>query len=105
LGKAGLPRLGNSVRDAETDESKLAYGCQNIGKETLYKRGRIWVANSAANTDLAKDKAKIKELERFTDDYFKLVADNNTEENAILACQQEGEELLVNFRGQTYYIK
>jgi uncharacterized protein YegL len=105
LGKAGLPRLGNSVRDAETDEAKLAYGCQNIGKETLYKRGKIWVANSAANTDLVKDKAKIKEMERFSDDYFKLVKANNTDENAILACQQEGEELLVNFRGQTYYIK
>ncbi len=102
---SGMPRLGNSVRDAETDETSLAYSCQNIGKETLYKRGKVWVANSAANTDLAKDKAKIKEMERFSDEYFTLVKDNNTEENAILACQQEGEELLVNFRGQTYYIK
>jgi Ca-activated chloride channel homolog len=105
FGKAGMPRLGNSVRNVDTDGDSLAYGCQNIGKETLYKRGKIWVANSAANTDLAKDKAKIKELERFSDEYFKLVSGNNTEENAILACQQEGEELLVNFRGQTYYIK
>lgn len=105
LGKAGMPRLGNSIRDAETDETSLAYGCQNIGKETLYKRGKIWVANSAKDTDLVKDKAKIKEFARFSDEYFKLVAENNTEENAILAAQQDGEELLVNFRGQTYYIK
>lgn len=105
LGKAAMPRIGNNYRDAETDESKVAFGCQNIGKETLYKRGKIWVANSAASTDLIKDKAKIKELMRFTDEYFTLVKGNNTEENAILACQQEGEELLVNFRGQTYYIK
>lgn len=100
-----MPRLGNSIRDAETDETSLAYGCQNIGKETLYKRGKIWVANSAKDTDLVKDKAKIKEFARFSDEYFKLVAENNTEENAILAAQQDGEELLVNFRGQTYYIK
>lgn len=100
-----LPRLSNAIRDSETNEAKIAVSCQTIGAETLYKRGKIWVANSAANTDLVRDKEKIIEIVRFSDEYFALVAENSPEENAILAAQQERDELLVAFRGKTYYIK
>ena len=49
--------------------------------------------------------AKIKEIKRFSDDYFALVRANTSDENAILAAQQEGEELLCRFRGQAYLVK
>jgi hypothetical protein len=78
---------------------------QNAGKETLYKRGNTWVANNCKDIDPEKDKAKIKEIKRFSDEYFALVKANTQDENAILAAQQEGEELLVRFRGQAYCIR
>lgn len=55
--------------------------------------------------DPEKDSAKIKVVDRFSDDYFKLVADNSAGENAILSRQQPGEELLIKLRGQAYRIK
>jgi hypothetical protein len=44
-------------------------------------------------------------VNRFSDDYFKLIAANTPEENQILARQQSGEELLIKLRGQVYRIK
>ena len=78
---------------------------QNAGKETLYRRGKQWIANNAKDLDPEKDQAKIKEIQRFSDDYFALVKANTPDENAILAVQQPGEELLVRFRGQAYLVK
>ena len=39
------------------------------------------------------------------DEYFALVKDNTPGENALLARQQTGEELLIQLRGQAYRIK
>jgi hypothetical protein len=78
---------------------------QNAGKETLYRRGKTWIANNAKDLDPEKDAAKIQEIKRFSDEYFALVRANTQDENAILAAQQEGEELLVRFRGQACLIK
>jgi Ca-activated chloride channel homolog len=75
------------------------------GKETLYKRGKLWIAANAQKIDPDKDTDKIKRVKRFSDDYFALVRDNSADENAVLAAQQEGEELLVVLRGQAYYIE
>ena len=99
------PRASNYYREIDSDKEVYAFSVQNAGKETLYKRGNTWVANNAKDVDPEKDKAKIKEVKRFSDDYFALVKANTQDENAILAAQQEGEELLVRFRGQAYCIK
>src|SRR5262245_48705017 len=106
-GGAGLGggRVSNSYRDINSDQEVFAYSVQNVGKETLYKRGNTWVANNCKDVDPEKDKAKIKEVKRFSDEYFALVKANSVDENAVLAAQQEGEELLVRFRGQAYCIK
>jgi Ca-activated chloride channel homolog len=103
----GMPggRGGNVYRDIDSDKSIAADGVQNAGKETLYRRGNQWIANNAKDLDLAKDMAKIQEVKRFSEEYFALVRANTADENAILATQQAGEDLLVRFRGQAYLVK
>ena len=113
----GLPALGqtgggfyagrgaNSYREIDSDKTVVADSVQCAGKETLYRRGKTWIANNAKDLDPEKDTAKIKEIMRFSDEYFALVRANTQDENAILAAQQEGEEFLVRFRGQAYLCK
>jgi len=98
-------RASNTYRDAATDKEVEAKGVQVAGNETLYKRGKTWVAQSAQKLDPAKDADKIKRVKRFSDDYFALIRENTADENAVLATQQEGEELLVVLRGQAYCIE
>ena len=100
-----LSRGANVFRDIDSDKQIVASAVQCAGNETLYKCGNLWVANNAKGLDPEKDAAKIKELKRFSDEYFALVSANTKDENAILASQQEGEELLCVFRGQAYRIK
>jgi hypothetical protein len=104
---AGLSpsRAANSYRDIDSDRTLVADGIQNAGQETLYRRGKQWIANNAKDLDPEKDSAKIQQIKRFSDDYFALVRANTPDENAILAAQQDGEELLVRFRGQAYLVK
>ncbi|HZN34981.1 MAG TPA: VIT domain-containing protein, partial [Pirellulaceae bacterium] len=66
-------RVSNYFRDIDSDREVYASSVQNVGKETLYKRGNTWVANNCKDVDPEKDKAKIKEVKRFSDDYFALV--------------------------------
>jgi Ca-activated chloride channel family protein len=101
----GYSRASNSYRDAATDREVEVKGVQVAGNETLYKRGKVWIANSAQKIDQAKDADKIKRVKRFSDEYFTLVRENTADENAVLAAQQEGEELLVVLRGQAYHIE
>ncbi len=98
-------RVSNSYRDAATDKEVLVKGICVAGNETLYKRGKCWIAQSAQKIDPVKDADKIKRVKRFSDDYFALVRDNTADENAVMAAQQEGEELLVVLRGQAYCIE
>jgi Ca-activated chloride channel family protein len=95
-------RAANTYRDVDKDAEVLASGIQNAGKETLYRRGKLWIATNAQKIDPEKDEAKIKRVKRFSDEYFEIVRANTQEENAVLATQQEGEELLVMLRGQAY---
>ncbi len=95
-------RAANTYRDADKDAEVLASGIQNAGKETLYRRGKLWIATNAQKIDPEKDEAKIKRIKRFSEEYFEIVRANTQEENAVLATQQEGEELLVMLRGQAY---
>ena len=98
-------RASNFYRDAATDKEVEAKGIQVAGNETLYKRGKCWIAQSAQKIDPLKDADKIKRVKRFSDDYFALVRDNSADENAVLAAQQEDEELLLVLRGQAYCIE
>jgi hypothetical protein len=97
--------VANSYRAIDSDREVVADSIQQAGQETLFRRGQTWIANNAKDIDPEKDKAQIKEIKRFSDDYFNLVKANTPEENAVLAAQQTGEELLVRFRGQAYLVK
>ncbi len=92
-------------RDVESDREVAVQTVQIVGNETLYKRGSQWFAASARDVDLKRDADKVKTLERFSDEYFKLVAANTPAENAVLARQQAGEELVIKLRGQIYLIR
>ena len=113
-GAGGMPaaaapaRMGGPsvrYRDVESDREVAVQSVQTIGNETLYKRGSQWFAASAKDVDLKRDADKVKTLERFSDEYFKLVAANKPAENAVLARQQAGEELVIKLRGQVYLIR
>jgi Ca-activated chloride channel family protein len=97
--------LSNAYQDIDEDRVVLADAVQTVGNEALYKRGKLWIAQNAIGVDPEKDRAQIEEIERFTDKYFGLIAANTAEENAVLARQQPGEELLIKLRGKTYRIK
>lgn len=97
---------GATFRDIKTDKEVAADGVRQAGQnETVYKRGKTLIAANARDFDLEKDEAKIKEVKRFSEDYFKLVKANTISENAILAQQAEGEELVIKLRGEVYRIK
>lgn len=93
------------LRDASTDELVELEGVRQVANETLYRRGQVWIAGNAKDVDLERDAAKIETVKRFSDEYFKLVSANTHAENAVLASQQVGEELLIKLRGVVYRIQ
>ena len=65
----------------------------------------MWIAANALDVDPERDQDRIGTVERFSEDYFRLVRDNTARENLILAQQQPGEELIVKLRGRVYRIR
>jgi len=101
--RAGGPAV--RYRDVESDREVAVQNVQIVGNETLYKRGSQWFAASVKDIDLTRDADKVKTVERFSDEYFQLVAANTPAENTVLARQQAGEELIVKLRGQIYRLR
>lgn len=93
------------ARDLDTDAPIQAEGIKSLGNESLYRKGKLWVTPETENVDLERDKDQIQEIERFSPEYFALVAANSATENQLLSTQADDEELLVNFRGQIYHVK
>ena len=106
-GPVGAKVMGQStVADYEQKaEAKQLEGVQNVGNQSLYRRGRVWVTPETAKVDVEKEKAQIKEVQRFTDEYFELVRANSIQDNQVLASQAAGDELLIRLRGQLYRIR
>ena len=78
---------------------------RRVGNHTLYKRGTIWIADNALDGDLDQAESTARSVQRFSDDYFRLAANCDADEQAILASQQADEELLVRLQGQVYRIR
>lgn len=95
----------NSYRDIKTDKEVIVDSVVQVGNGAVYRRGKTWIAENAKDVDLEKDQEKIKNVDRFSDEYFKLVDANTASENALFARQQAGEELVVKLRGQAYRIR
>ena len=96
---------GGAVYLDASDKAVVVNTVQTAGKQTLYKRGNLWIAENAKDIDPDKDASKIQTIERFSDAYFKLINENTTDENAVLSRQKQGEEFIVKFRGQYYRIR
>jgi Ca-activated chloride channel homolog len=99
---AGIGGGGNSDIGGEGGPSGLR-GIRKVGNATIYQRGNLLIADNAAAIDIEKDQSVIK-LKKFSDEYFKLIAQNTAEENLIIA-QQDKEEMLIVLRGKTYLIQ
>jgi len=104
--RAGTVVIGGRDQfDYESGNKKVLANVRQVGNQAVYQRGNIWIASNATHIDPDRDAAKIKQVQRFSDEYFKLVSANTAAENQILASQQEHEELLVELRGTVYQIK
>lgn len=99
------PSTGVRFRNIDSDEEVSAESVQIVAGQTLYKRGLQWFAANAKDIDLVKNAADIKKIARFSDEYFKLTSANSPSENAVLARQRAGEELIIKLRGQVYLIQ
>ncbi len=95
----------NLAGDSNTNQSvQPSEGMRQVGSVTIFVRGKTLVADNAADVDLENDKSII-DVERFSDPYFKLVADNQADENLVLSEQRSDEILIVKLRGNTYRIQ
>ena len=98
---------GAKFRDIESDKEVAAggLGAECRQRNALQAGPKALIAANAQEVDPDKDDAKIKKVKRFSDEYFELVKANTSEENALMARQQEGEELMIKLRGQVYRIE
>jgi Ca-activated chloride channel family protein len=96
---------GLTFRDIDSDREVAAESVQIVSGQTLYKRGRQWFAANAQDVDVKRDAAKIKTIQRFSSEYFQLIAANTASENTVLSRQQPGDELIIKLRGQVYRIQ
>ena len=85
--------MGNSARDA-------AQNVRHIGNKTFYFKKNVWVDSSI--TDELRQKQKKVELTPYSDEYFRLVAENGREFGQYLVFS-EGVEL--NYNGTLYILK
>jgi hypothetical protein len=95
----------DSVKDYEEGRQDVVANLRQVGQQNLYRRGNVWIAADAADTDLEKDKDKVITIDRFSKEYFELVKANTVEQNRVLSSQQDKEELVLKVRGQLYRIR
>lgn len=107
-GRSAGRSLGAGVgglRGGDDESRAMAPGLRQVDGSTVYKRGKVIIADNALDVDLEKDKDKIIEIARYSDEYFKLVADNTTSENKLMSAQVDDEELIIKLRDKVYRIK
>lgn len=106
LMKAASPSGGGIIiNDIDTDRKFSVDSVKVLGKNTIYRRGNLWIDASAKDIDINKDKAKITEIKRFSKEYFDLTEKNSKSENAVLALQKDDQQVLIELRGKVYLIK
>jgi Ca-activated chloride channel family protein len=99
--------MGNTdVAGYEQNKAEVVSRVRQVGQQAIYQRGsNLWVHANAVDVDLEKDKAKVQDIQRFSDEYFKLVRANTAAENEVFARQQSNEELVIKLRGQVYRVR
>jgi Ca-activated chloride channel homolog len=103
---------GHAVRMGRVNQSEYESGrtaeinsVRVIGNTTLYKRGDAWLTSDVMDLDLTRDRSSFRVIQRYSDEYFALIAENNPEENQVLAAQQSNEKLALKLRGIAYIIE
>lgn len=104
-GNLGYPNATSPQSSVAQTDSNSANAIRIVGNATLYRRGQVWVSENAKDFDKPGNRDSIQVIERFSDRYFQLVAQNDSAENAVLASQLDGEELVVVLRGSYYRIR
>ena len=107
LDRASAAGGENYFFDAD-DSLVVADAVQSVGKETLYRRGNVWIAANAAEEDLEqaeRDKKGPADQEIFRRVFYTRLRPTRRPENQLLSRQQTGEELIVKLRGQLYRIE
>ena len=89
-GLAGVP----TVRDIDRDEAVAVNAVQMAGDKVLYRRGRTWYSYDVAQAT-ADPGVKVKVIERFSDEYFRLVRETTPENQKVLAAQREKDEVII----------
>jgi len=104
--RQGVAQVGwSDGRNYDRNEQERLANVQNVGNQTLFRRGQVWYAPGTEKLDLEKDKARIQTIQRFSEEYFQLVRQNSIDENRVLASQRADEELVIKLRGQFYLVK
>ena len=93
------------IQSIDSDVATVSDAVLTVGKETIYRRGKTLIVANARDVDLEKEKDTIVEIERFTENYFALIAENSKSENAVLARQTADQEMIIRLRGTVYRIK
>jgi Ca-activated chloride channel family protein len=97
-------RGSGTTSSYEEGRDERVENVRQVGNNTLYRRGNTWQTPDAAK--LAAEKAaETVVVDRFSEEYFRLVRANTVEENQILSSQRGNEELLIQLRGRLYRIR
>jgi len=91
--------------DYESGRSEEISTIRIVGNVTLYKKGDVWLTSETADLDPIRDRDKFTVIQRFSDEYFALVGDNNQDENKVFASQKPNEKLAILLRGTAYLIE
>ncbi len=82
------------LRDIDRDEAVAVNAVQMVGDQVLYRRGNTWYSYDVAQA-AARPGANIKVIERFSDEYFRLVQETTHANQRILAAQRDQEEVII----------
>ncbi len=79
------PVLGRGITyyDAEADETRVARNAISVGRKTFFRRGERWIDSSVTDDEAAQATT----IERFSDEYFALVAKYGKHAAAYLAIE------------------
>jgi Ca-activated chloride channel family protein len=91
LAGAAAPML----RNIDSDRAEAVNAVQLVGNKVLYRRGNTWYTHDVARDAASQTAAGVQVVERFSDEYFRLVRETTPENQRILASQKDGEEVLL----------
>ena len=100
--RIAAPGAASAFMDTSRAQAPVTPSVINAGALTLYRRGSVWYSEDVSSMDLEKDSNRIRVVERFSDEYFRIVQENNADQNAALAQQPDGQELVILLRGTVY---